>query len=197
MAPHGVCCFVLLNRSWGIVAVPEFHHERAKWDAPTIWDRSRLHEAARLNLRSLLWGQTLTRSSFPQTSHQAPHKEPCTGNTRCCEEKGLWHRGEIWPPGCGKPKGSRRARLRHLASHSPVAKSPSRNLDFCSSSSSRGCLWLLGWGRPRKPHFLRSWTPQGLTPQKAPQPQVSSVLFYTCVCDLYICDLYTNDMECL
>ena len=34
----GVCCFVLLNRYWGTVTVPGFHHERAKGDTPTIRD---------------------------------------------------------------------------------------------------------------------------------------------------------------
>jgi len=35
-----VCvCIVLLNRYWGIINVPGFHHERAKGDAPTIQDR--------------------------------------------------------------------------------------------------------------------------------------------------------------
>jgi len=36
------------------------------------------------------------------------------------EEKGLCQ----WSQGCGRPMGSRSARLRHLACHSPVAKSP-------------------------------------------------------------------------
>lgn len=27
--------FVLFDRCWGIVTVPEFHHERIKWNAPT------------------------------------------------------------------------------------------------------------------------------------------------------------------
>ena len=36
-----VCCFVLLNRYWGIVTVPGFLHERAKGYAPTIENRRR------------------------------------------------------------------------------------------------------------------------------------------------------------
>ena len=32
----GVCCFVLLNQYWGIIAVPGFHHEWSNGDAPTI-----------------------------------------------------------------------------------------------------------------------------------------------------------------
>jgi len=37
-----VCCFVLLNRYWGIVMYgPELRRERAKGDAPTIRDRRR------------------------------------------------------------------------------------------------------------------------------------------------------------
>ena len=35
------CCFVLLNRYWGIVTVPGFLHERAKGYAPTIENRRR------------------------------------------------------------------------------------------------------------------------------------------------------------
>jgi len=34
-----VRCFVLWNRSWGIVTVPGFDHERANGDAPTIRNR--------------------------------------------------------------------------------------------------------------------------------------------------------------
>ena len=80
----------------------------------------------RLIFWSLLRGQIL-RSLTPQTSRQTPRKQSC--NTGGCQEKGLWHWEEIWPPGCGMPKGSQTARYtqtaryRHLASHSPVPKS--------------------------------------------------------------------------
>jgi len=100
--------------------------------------------------------------SDPAIMPAALAKEPC--NTGGCEseEKALWHWKEIWSHGCGRLKGSQRARLRHVASHSPVTKSPrfgSRNLDLCSSV--RNCFERFVWGRPYKNHFLRSRTPQG------------------------------------
>ena len=43
-----VCCFVLLNRYWGIVTVPGFLHERAKGYAPTIENRRRTTSPCRV-----------------------------------------------------------------------------------------------------------------------------------------------------
>jgi len=63
-----------------------------------------------------------------------PHKHPSNHpvkNPRAAtlevlkdsEEKGLWHYGEIWPPGYGGPKGLRIPCLRHLWSHLQEQKS--------------------------------------------------------------------------
>jgi len=83
-----------------------------------------------------------------------PVKNPATLEVvKDSEEKGLWHYGEIWPPGCGRPKGLRRPCLRHLASHCPVATSPRTEIStfvhICRVVSSD-----LGEGN----HFLQSRT---------------------------------------
>ena len=113
--------------------------------------------------------QTLRRST-PQASRQAPRKEHhITGG---CEEKGprLRHRGEIWPPGCVKPKGLRRLHLRHLASHSPMPRSPRTeiltfvHLQICGVVSNSLC----------------DAHPQGLTPYTTLQNQMRTTSVRMC-----------------
>ena len=111
----------------------------------SAWESAWQHQSisARLVLRSRLRGQTL-RGLTPQNDSA---KNPATlEEHRKDRQMSTLLRKEIWPQGCGRPNGSRSARLRHLASHSPVAKSPyGAELTFVHfgdvPSVFRGSLW--------------------------------------------------------
>jgi len=86
-----------------------------------------------------------------------PGKNPTTLQVvKESKEKGLWHREEIWPQCYRRPKGSRSARLRHLAS----ALWPSL-LEQKLCPSLQGSFERFG-----KNSLLWSRTRQDLTPQK-------------------------------
>ena len=78
---------------------------------------------ARLILRSLLRGQTLRGL----TQQDNPTKNPATlEEPRKVGQRLTLLRKEIWAQGCEKSDASKVRFESHLASHSPVAKSPYR-----------------------------------------------------------------------
>ena len=152
--------FLTQTRTYTLTHTHTLSHLKVR---PCIIDRQT--PTARLILRSLLRGQTLRGLTLQNN----PAKNPATlDEHRKDGQRSILLSKEIWPQGCGRPNGSRSARLRHLTSHSPVAKSP-----YCAELT---FVYLCGVPPVLQGSLRGSFaghSSQCLTPQRTPQNNAS------------------------